>query len=262
MKKCSNCNVIITDKRNYIDKCSPCYFVQKAGKQNLIKVYEAGPIEKEDSRHLSPSKYNYNYNICNTLDELYNYLYGFTEERENINNKSLKWLRTGPWSLSCDHGCSHSISTFHGLSPNGCFPGNLSFTRKQIKDIALSGVNNAQVIVANITKNDAYGTFSEIGYAIGNKKPVVFFFGDVDTSEMWFMIEMSRPLIDKIPANFWTQYPSGYANKEEYIKYLDTLALKYPQYSTEYEDDLVENNTITGSYGDFIKQYALLDVDE
>jgi len=232
MKTCSNCGIEIKDTRSFVDKCSPCYFVGKKGRQNLIKVYEAGPIDKRQSRELAPE--DTDYQDAETIDELYEYLFNLMEIR---GHGKLQWIRTGPWSLSCDHSCAHAIITYHGMSPSGCFQSKqFGFDRTQIKNIALSGIDNAQVIMATISKADAYGTIAEIGYAISKKKPIVFNFIDINPTEYWFMIEMSRPLIDKIPPNFWTQYPSPYQNKEAYVKHLNNLALKYPSFESYMEN--------------------------
>lgn len=107
---------------------------------------------------------------------------------------------TGPFFLSCDHGCYHGNKTHgvgavewkdisgHGETCSGC--SGYSFTREEVMQICLHQVHRSDMMFAYIDDPTCYGTLFEIGFAKSAGKTVVVMFDKQETAdEMWFIAE-------------------------------------------------------------------------
>lgn len=101
---------------------------------------------------------------------------------------------TGPFYVSCDHGCFHGRAQ-HGAAPyvtEGKAPEPFSEQRKQILDRSLKGIESADLVFAWIDSQDCFGTLAEIGYARALGKPVyVAVKKGMDIFELWFSLNMA-----------------------------------------------------------------------
>lgn len=117
---------------------------------------------------------------------------------------------TGPYFISCDHGCFHGESS-HGYGANpvpdeyglpacveacahsfnsGCATthGYNDFDqefRRHVVDQCLTAINNSDVVFAWLDDLTAFGSIFEIGYAIGQGTPVFTFF-DLSARKQWY----------------------------------------------------------------------------
>lgn len=105
---------------------------------------------------------------------------------------------TGPFFLSCDHGCYHGDST-HGVGATfdktktiithgvgGCE--GIVFSQDEVADICKNQIRRADMVFAYINSSDCFGTLFEIGYAAGIGKPVTVLFENHALQEsMWFI---------------------------------------------------------------------------
>lgn len=99
---------------------------------------------------------------------------------------------TGPWFLSCDHGCYHGESS-HGLGINqlGCPDANGdNYSEKEVYDICLKQIDNSDLVFAYIDDSTCYGSIYEISYAVSRGKYVVIIFANKKLmGDMWFMCQ-------------------------------------------------------------------------
>lgn len=109
---------------------------------------------------------------------------------------------TGPWFVSCDHGCFHG-DKMHGvglpvLTENAC-TSEPSLSRSKVVQLCLKAIDDCDFVFCWLDEPGAYGTMFEIGYAIGKGKKVyvsgpVFSKGppnydEGDPPEEWFASE-------------------------------------------------------------------------
>jgi len=98
----------------------------------------------------------------------------FFEDGTEVSINEYPLLCTGPFFVSCDHGCSHGKNT-HGVG-FGC--GSGSWTELQsskgytkfVTKKSLSGIDRSQTVFAWIDDLTCYGTLIECGYAIAHNK--------------------------------------------------------------------------------------------
>lgn len=112
-------------------------------------------------------------------------------ENEDKSNFKIATI-TGPWFLSCDHGCYHGENS-HGLGINklGC-PDALGdhYSEKEVYNICLKQIDNSDLIFAYIDDETCYGSIYEISYAVSRGKYVVIIFANKKLmSDMWFMCQ-------------------------------------------------------------------------
>lgn len=113
---------------------------------------------------------------------------------------------TGPFFISCDHGCYHGDGT-HGVGADckgeyedddggiytreGCM--GFYFTREDVLKISKSQINKAEIVFAYIDCRDCFGTIAEIGYAHAIGKDIFIIFSCPELKEeMWFIDKMQR----------------------------------------------------------------------
>ena len=180
--------------RDLITLCKKCHNEIETQKKTINpwtnpsehhSVYLAGKIWKNDWRN----------KFCNYRhipDEPYEIAQGF---QYDVNaNLTI----TGPFFISCDHGCYHGNGT-HGVGADysgghsgGCCMGYY-YDRTQVFNICESQIDKAEIIFAYINCRDCYGTIAEIGYAYATGKDIFILFSDWSIEEdMWFVSEMRR----------------------------------------------------------------------
>lgn len=94
------------------------------------------------------------------------------------------WRYTGPFFVSCDHGCAHSDAR-HGAGPDGCGAGE-GITRAAVFNANMGAVKQSDALVAYLTSHDCIGTIYEIAYAQEHRVPTILLFGPgVEPAEFW-----------------------------------------------------------------------------
>ena len=175
--------------KDLITLCKKCHNEIEAQKKdtNPIQkpvehhsVYLAGKISRNDWR----------YKFCN-----YRGILNAEEIRDCIPvtvNESL--TITGPFFISCDHGCYHGEGR-HGVGADhgGCGGYDTCFTRDDVLNICRSQILAADVVFAYIDCRDCYRTLAEIGFAYSVKRNVIIVFDTPELKEeMWFIDKMQH----------------------------------------------------------------------
>lgn len=119
------------------------------------------------------------------------------ERSEQVNDELTV---TGPFFISCDHGCYHgdgkhgvgAVGSIHSDDEWGGCMGNY-FSRDDVLNICKKQIDRADIVFAYIDHNDCYGTLAEIGYAHAKGKDIVIVFSnDALKREMWFADKMQQ----------------------------------------------------------------------
>ena len=146
-----------------------------------LRVYLAGKIKQNGWREL-------------IVGYRCNHLYG--GDNVDLTKYTVKYndqiTITGPWFLSCDHGCYHGDNT-HGLGINkmGCPDANGdNYLESEVYDICTQQIMGSDIVFAYIDDNTCYGSLYEIGLAkaLGKKIIIVFDNGE-RMSDMWFICQ-------------------------------------------------------------------------
>lgn len=118
----------------------------------MTRVYLAGKIAQNDWRH--------------TIFDLR----GYEENPGRDLPRAGEFQCTGPFFLSCDHGCFHGNNTHGRISDNeeGSTP------PPQIVNKCLRWILQSDVVFVWLDRPDAYGTLTEIGFATGSHVPVTW----------------------------------------------------------------------------------------
>lgn len=163
------------DRRKPIADPSACVRVANCLGGNVMTallplgVYFAGKISKSDWRH-----------------KLIPEIRGHHWDQGPIATGRFRY--TGPFFLSCDHGCSHGEST-HGANVHTyCSEATTwQMTRRKVVMNNLRSLEASELVFAYITATDCYGTQGEIAYAIAKGIRVVLCFApDIDPDDFWF----------------------------------------------------------------------------
>ena len=117
-------------------------------------------------------------------------------------------LTTGPFFISCDHGCYHGEES-HGVGaygqndehyPSGC-TGERGIPQSAVMKICMEQILRSDFVFAYIDSDSCFGTLTEIGIAIGNKIPVAVMFANEELrAKMWFPMEASTIVFNKYGA--------------------------------------------------------------
>lgn len=170
--------------RDLITLCKKCHNEIEAQKKAINPipaehhfVYLAGKISKYDWRGAF-----YDYRSVSLP---------FTE-REYTEKVNDNLSVTGPFFISCDHGCYHGEQEHGaGATSGGCM-GDY-YTRNDVFEICKSQIAKAEIVVAYIDCRDCYGTIAEIGYAHAIGKDIFIIFANAELKEeMWFVDKMQR----------------------------------------------------------------------
>lgn len=186
--------------------------VKMKKKKKPIKVYFAGKIDKNDWRH-------------DILPGLRDSGYPLGELKSPKELDREEFIYTGPFFMSCDHGCCHGenshgilgeLYTFpineYGDEENeneeeyendeeeyedrfgrGCASSFLSediveTTEKKVHDLCLQQLNNSDCVFAYINSTDCFGTIYELGVANTLSKKIFICFSNPKIfQQMWFI---------------------------------------------------------------------------
>jgi hypothetical protein len=184
------------------------------------KIYFSGKISKYDWRqellNFDMGRWDY-FGIWDN-DNKYKY-----PEVENF-------TYTGPFFISCDHGCSHGEST-HGAGDNACIENNPS--KKEIFDHCLKQIKDSEYMFCWINKLDCYGTLLELGVAHTlNKKIFIAIDKSLENEEkdeLWFIKKSGECRYFKNVKEAWNEFsewgpfPTTKEEKEEFTKSLSEL---------------------------------------
>lgn len=185
--------------RDLITLCKKCHGEIEAQKRevNPIKkterhsAYLAGKITKNGWRN------NFNYPYSISAEEI---------ARDYTLHVNDSLAITGPFFISCDHGCyhgdgKHGVGAVDSLHPDergchseewgGCM-GNF-YTKDEVLVICKRQIDRAEIVFAYIDERDCYGTLAEIGYAHAKGKDLVIVFSnECLKKEMWFADKMQQ----------------------------------------------------------------------
>lgn len=135
----------------------------KPEEKNL--VYMAGKISKNDWRHNLIGK------IDNDNIGRHDYwgIWNNNKKGEYISFDD-KLIYTGPFFISCDHGCSHGEST-HGAGESACIE-NKYPSKKELFNGCLEQIGKSDYVFCWLDDLTAYGTLFELGIAHEKKKKI------------------------------------------------------------------------------------------
>ena len=154
-----------------------------------IRVYCAGKISKNDWRRVSSPNY------------------GVLEDRDQelaIRHGGVDWVYVGPWFRGCDHGCTHvpnahaaiyecssgdrrPLSYYTDSGPPGLHASQRAVLRNSLHQIA-----KCDVFYVRLDSAEAFGTFTEVGYAYALGKPLYVDVVDAHIAkDLWFLLRMA-----------------------------------------------------------------------
>ncbi len=123
----------------------------------------------------------------------------YMEEEEYIDLKQITtedFIYTGPFFLSCDHGCYHGNNT-HGVMGQGCVEPDIE--GKMVQEKCFEGINRADIVYAWLDSEDSFGTFVELGYAYSLGKEIWIGYPSFNV-DMWFVYQTADKFLeDKCP---------------------------------------------------------------
>lgn len=155
-----------------------------------LKVYLAGKIEPFDWRSKILNTRGDSGYMGNDLSPMMRKFF-FTHYGQSI-SKDL--LITGPFFISCDHGCFHGENT-HGVGVNKetCDGRGLyGLQERDVVDICLTQISNSDIIFSYIDDITCYGTIAELGYARKKNKKIFIIFSSTEIAdELWFVKNMA-----------------------------------------------------------------------
>lgn len=136
----------------------------------MKKIYLAGKISKNDWRQ---TFFKDSWDLRNTeppVDSHGSDLIAYPESKEDLIFTVCGDQYTGPYFMSCDHGCYHGPST-HAMAGVGCGYDD-GWERKYIVSACEMWIDYADIIFAWINSKDCFGTLAEIGYAHAKQKEI------------------------------------------------------------------------------------------
>lgn len=135
----------------------------------------------------------------------------------NFDGTCMSYVYTGPYFVSCDHGCYHGVNTHGGGLPSktralmngmvkyhggeeeyyGC-AGEIFHRRADVRDRCLEAIRRSDIMFVWLDSLSAYGTLIEAGYAHAlGKRLWVAYDGPVDAhvggyEDMWFLFSIAE----------------------------------------------------------------------
>lgn len=156
--------------------------------EDYLRVYLAGKITSSGWRE----------KIAPIRDDVRNNIY----KVKYVGTFIKDLLTTGPFFISCDHGCYHG-DTLHGVGAYGPedtdTPGceGDGVPKCMVPTICTHQIDDSNFVFAFIDSVTCYGTLCEIGYAIGKGIPVAVMFSDESLKkDMWFIAEIADIVLD------------------------------------------------------------------
>ena len=155
--------------------------VRHEGGEGPLKVYLAGEIKENGWRQC----------IINMRDDSPAKM---DASRQNFKGREIMYSQnvaiTGPFFISCDHGCYHGERNHGvGLEHKACAE-NSKLSRTDVFEICREQIRNADIVFAYINDGTCFGTLFELGYACAcGKKIAILFDSDKRFKDMWFIAE-------------------------------------------------------------------------
>jgi very-short-patch-repair endonuclease len=145
-----------------------------------INIYLAGKIAYDDWRH----------RVVSGLREANSKLYDFDDRYywPILENSILgEHNYTGPFFISCDHGCFHKPHS-HGYGP-GCSGEKSHADNPQVNNLCKEAIDKSDLIFAWIDAPDAYGSIFELGYAVAKGIPIFLAISEElkNRRDLWFI---------------------------------------------------------------------------
>ena len=98
---------------------------------------------------------------------------------------------TGPFFISCDHGCYHGEGS-HGVGADGDGCEGSGVPEDVVPKVCIDQIERSNFVFAFIDDDTCFGTLCEIGYAIGKGIPVaVMLSTEKLRNSMWFVSQMA-----------------------------------------------------------------------
>lgn len=165
----------------------------------MIKVYLAGKISKNDWRHNIIDVRGMYYGSCgdNGSDMFYPADLGGTAEpgRWPITGTVYDGVFcTGPYFVSCDHGCFHGENT-HGVLDRYDTNTTSSFRTETVR-LCQEAIQRSDHVFVWIDDDTCYGTLVEIGYAVGLGIPVTIASPKATSLDLWFAYHIAPSHIE------------------------------------------------------------------
>jgi hypothetical protein len=88
------------------------------------------------------------------------------------------FIYTGPFPVSCDHGCYHDPKAIHGASFGSSCTGATAISQQSVHSVCINGVRTADFVFAYLDEPECYGAILEIGVAQGLGKRVYLHISD------------------------------------------------------------------------------------
>jgi hypothetical protein len=157
----------------------------------MRRVYCAGKIAKGDWRHeLSHEVRCVSGGLYDEPSQAWPATYA----------RDLGFVYTGPYFVSCDHGCYHGNGS-HGsgllTDPledySGC--GGEVTSQEQIHAQCLAAIRRSDVVFVWVDSLSAYGTLVEVGYATALGKTIWLAHDGRDYSDLWFLFECAHEIV-------------------------------------------------------------------
>lgn len=150
-----------------------------------MRVYLAGKISKNDWRsYLVPDLRSANVENLSKWPILKNGVV------VNTSSGVIEYDYTGPFFVSCDHGCLHGPNQ-HGNGADDGFCGNVQGSSKElVVSLCKRAIDNSDIVFAWIDSQDCFGTIAELGYARGKNKKILIA-GKQRFEDLWFVYEMA-----------------------------------------------------------------------
>lgn len=152
-------------------------------------IYFAGKIAKGDWRHeVCPE-------LLSAAAEIYH---------EPHQPWPLVWgdgfVYTGPYFVSCDHGCYHGRGT-HGAGLQtdpfaeygGC--GGDAYTQEEVRRQCLAAIRRSNTVFVWLDSLSAYGMLVEVGYAVARGKTIWIAHDGQDYSDLWFLLRCADKVV-------------------------------------------------------------------
>lgn len=156
-----------------------------------------------------------------------------------------KYIRVGHFTIGCDHSCYHGGPSAMAVSGECCEGGaELTTARTDaVVKVCTEQIKRADIVVGLITKGDQYGTFAELAYAYGLKKPVLVFYnpelGEEEIAEMWFLTSMSRQSIRNTTTYNINKHKQLVTNFTNYIESIPSKSI-YKNYDVKFKGECPE----------------------
>lgn len=156
-----------------------------------MNIYLAGKIRKNCWRHNLVS------NLRDAVHDFYHHDNVQLVTWPILKNAILGTFNyTGPYFVSCDHGCFHNPNSHGWGESSECGSKLTKSGQDKVVELCKQAIKDSDLIFAWIDCEDAYGTIAEIAYAHALGKKVAIALAD-DFPELWFVSKLGFSKIYK-----------------------------------------------------------------